>query len=161
MNNPFEPYKLQFSNDERKKLVAETIKELRELKKLQQKELCEILDISPSTYNGYEKGRNEPPIEFLVRLAYFYGVSMDLITQKDLLFKTQEEVVEQAQEYKTTLIELRKQLFDADNENNILDNPELVKMFNDLGSIVDILENNVPQAIEILKTKISESEDEK
>ena len=45
--NPFAPYELQFSQQERKALVAEMIRELRKNKGYQQKEIAESLGISP------------------------------------------------------------------------------------------------------------------
>lgn len=50
---------------------------LREREKLTQKEVAEKLGISPSAYNMYEKGKREPNIDTLQKIADFYGVSLD------------------------------------------------------------------------------------
>jgi len=91
--NPFDPYELQFSIQERKEIVAEMIRELRKLKGYNQKEIAEMLGITPQTYNGYEKGRNEPPIETLVRLSYLYDIPIDILVQRDRQHKTTESAM--------------------------------------------------------------------
>ena len=32
-----------------------------------------------TTYTNYERGKREPPFEFIIRLAIFYNVSIDYI----------------------------------------------------------------------------------
>ena len=120
MHNPFEPYELQFSQEERKKLIAKTIKELRTAKNLQQKELCEIMQIPQTTYNGYEKGRSEPPIEFLVRLSFFYGVDMNFITQRNFFNKTEADAFKNIAEQKIEIAKLKERL-SQDNSRRILE----------------------------------------
>ena len=50
---------------------------LRERQNLTQKEVAEKLGISPSAYNMYEKGKREPNIDTLQKIADFYEVSLD------------------------------------------------------------------------------------
>ena len=85
MENRLAPYENQFDNHQRKMFIAEMLREFRKTMGYQQKEVAEVIGISPQTYNGYEKGRNEPPAEILVRLSYFYGVSVDMLVQRDTL----------------------------------------------------------------------------
>lgn len=85
MKNPFEPYERQFTNQDRKILLANSLKHFRRGKGYNQKQVAELLDISVATYSGYERGASEPDIETLVRLAYLYGVSTDLLLQKSNL----------------------------------------------------------------------------
>lgn len=68
-----------FLQIDRRKIVGENLKILREQVSLSQKELCNIFDLSQQTYNGYEKGRYEPSIELLCEFALFYHVSVDFI----------------------------------------------------------------------------------
>ena len=49
--------------------LSENIKFLRGLKKLSQEDLAAALDITRSRLGAYEEGRNEPPIEILIRLV--------------------------------------------------------------------------------------------
>lgn len=76
-------YDNQFTTSERKQLVADMLKAMRETKGLQQKELAELLGIKPQTYSAYELGRNEPPVEILVRLSKLYDVTIDMLVQRD------------------------------------------------------------------------------
>ena len=64
---------------ERKKKIAERIKELRINKNLKQSEVAEAIKINRGTYAGYEIERTEPNAEILTRLAIFFDVSMDYL----------------------------------------------------------------------------------
>ena len=91
--NPFHPYELQFTIQRRKQMIAEMIGELRKAKGYQQKEVAEMLSISPQTYNGYETARNEPPVEILVRLSYLYGMPLDVLVQRERMHDTNESAL--------------------------------------------------------------------
>ncbi len=91
--NPFYPYELQFNVQERKEIVAEMMRELRKAKGYSQKYISEMLGISPQTYTGYERGRNEPPIETLVRISYLYNMPIDILVQRDRKHKTNESAM--------------------------------------------------------------------
>jgi transcriptional regulator with XRE-family HTH domain len=113
--NPFSPYEFQFSIQDRKSMIAEMIRELRKSKSLQQKEVADKLGISPQTYNGYERGRNEPPIEILVRLSYLYDLPLDLIVQRDRLHKDSESAMVTLAKMEDEMTELRAQIKAAPN----------------------------------------------
>lgn len=55
------------------------LKELRELKNITQKDLSEQLELSRTSYNGYEKGKVEPDIQTLIKFADYYDVSLDYL----------------------------------------------------------------------------------
>lgn len=55
------------------------LKDLREDNDLKQRQLAEILHIGQPTYNHYEKGCREIPIDCLIELAKFYRTSIDYI----------------------------------------------------------------------------------
>jgi len=55
------------------------LRDLREDKDLTQEQLVRILNMHKTTYTNYEQGKREPPFELMVRLAVFYGVSLDYI----------------------------------------------------------------------------------
>lgn len=59
--------------------LHQNLKKLREDRKLTQKELAEILGISTSHYSGCEKGKNTVKFSMMIKLAKFYGVSIDYI----------------------------------------------------------------------------------
>lgn len=79
--NKFAPYELQFDDAGRKQLIAESLILLRKANNYTQKQVAEFLGIHPVTYNGYEKAKNEPSAETIVRLSYLYQVPTDLILQ--------------------------------------------------------------------------------
>lgn len=104
--NPYEPYECIFSDDERKQLIGQALTQLRKGKGLSQKEVAVVLDISQATYSTYERGRSEPTAEMLVRLSYFYGVSVDVIVQRDRLVKNAADAQKQIEEAKRQMQEL-------------------------------------------------------
>ena len=60
---------------------------LRKKAGLTQKELCNKLNVSRSTYNGYELDKFEPNIETLKKLADLYDVSVDYLIGNELYNK--------------------------------------------------------------------------
>ncbi len=57
------------------------LKEARTEKKISQKALAEQIGISPSTYNGYERGYTEPSVDYLRSLAQALSVSVDYLLE--------------------------------------------------------------------------------
>ena len=55
------------------------LKELRESKRLTQKEVAEIIGYSEISYARYEKGEREPDIRTLCKLADHFKVSVDYL----------------------------------------------------------------------------------
>lgn len=55
------------------------IKDLREDKDLNQKELAEKMGLYTTTYARYERGEQEIPLYVAIELAKFYNVSLDYI----------------------------------------------------------------------------------
>jgi len=104
--NPFEPYECIFSDEERKQLLSQSLANLRKGKGLSQKEVAAALGISQATYSTYERGRTEPPMELLVRLSYYYGVSLDVIAQRDRLVRNAVEAQKQLDDVKKQMQEL-------------------------------------------------------
>lgn len=60
-------------------MLGNRLKELRLNKNLTQSELSSRLNISQITYSQYERGKREPSIETLIKLAELYLVSMDYL----------------------------------------------------------------------------------
>lgn len=58
------------------------LRNLREDHDLTQKQVGEILHISQRSYAHYEAGTREIPLETLIKLADFYDVSLDYITER-------------------------------------------------------------------------------
>ena len=64
----------------------ETLLELRKEKGITQLDVAKALDISRQAYANYEVGKREPDLTMLLKLAGFFGVSVD-----DLLGKTEQK----------------------------------------------------------------------
>lgn len=59
------------------------IRNLREDNDLKQKDIADFLMCDQSLYSKYERGERSLPLEYAVKLADYYGVSIDY-----LLFRT-------------------------------------------------------------------------
>ena len=59
------------------------LKELREAKKLSQKNVADRLSVVPSTISGYENNTITPSLEQAIRLAILYHTSLDYIMGLD------------------------------------------------------------------------------
>lgn len=57
--------------------IGNKIKEYRELNKMTQKDIAEILEVEPGTISKYESGMIEPNIESLKRLAETFNITVD------------------------------------------------------------------------------------
>lgn len=53
------------------------IRDLREDRDLTQKQVAEMLGMSQTGYSKYETGENDIPTDILIKLADFYGTSID------------------------------------------------------------------------------------
>lgn len=103
-------YNGEFTIEQRKIMTAEALQELRKARKLSQKEVAAHLNIPATTYNTYESGRTEPPIEILVRLSHLYGMPVDIIVQRDRTYTTAEDVGQKMVAFKEQLAEIDKQI---------------------------------------------------
>lgn len=127
-------YKGEFTIEERKYMTAEMLRELRKVKKLSQKEVAGKLDIPATTYNTYESGRTEPPIEILVRLSHLYGYPVDVIVQRDRTYKTADDVGKQMAEFKEELAQLGKDYAESGK-----DIPGMTDFFATLNRLADAM----------------------
>lgn len=55
------------------------VRDLREDRDMTQKQMAEYLQIHQTTYSDYELGNLNIPVEILIKLAKFYGTSIDYI----------------------------------------------------------------------------------
>ena len=63
---------------------ADNIRVLRDRQKISQQKLADDLLITRSRYVKYEDGTSEPPLELLVRISKYFGVSVDLLLNVDI-----------------------------------------------------------------------------
>lgn len=55
------------------------IRDLREDADLTQTQIAELLGTSQTMYARYERGANEIPVRYIIKLCKYYGVSADYI----------------------------------------------------------------------------------
>lgn len=55
------------------------IRDIRTDRGLTQKEIAEVLHVSQNTYSQYEIGTSRYPLDIVVKLAEYYGVSVDYL----------------------------------------------------------------------------------
>ena len=60
-------------------MVYKNLRALREDRDLRQKDLAAVLNVSQNTYSQYENGVIEWTAPLLVKLADYYGVSVDYL----------------------------------------------------------------------------------
>lgn len=66
-------------------ILGERLKKLREEHHIKQEDAAKGMNIPLRTYCRYEYGEREPVVSVLVRMADFYGVSLDyLVGRSDI-----------------------------------------------------------------------------
>ena len=60
-------------------MVFENIRNLREDNDKTQQEVADYLNVKQTTYSKYELGKINIPIEVFIKLADYYGVSLDYL----------------------------------------------------------------------------------
>ena len=68
-------------------MVFENIRNLREDHDKKQQELADYLNVKQTTYSKYELGKINIPIEVFIKLADYYGVSIDYIVGRSPMNK--------------------------------------------------------------------------
>lgn len=64
-------------------MLYKRIKDTREDNDLTQKEVAEALGIDFRQYSRYENGKNQIPVNYLIKLADFYHVSTDYLLGRE------------------------------------------------------------------------------
>lgn len=60
-------------------MLFKRVRDLREDRDITQKQMAEYLQIHQTTYSDYELGKLNIPADVLIKLAEFYGTSIDYI----------------------------------------------------------------------------------
>lgn len=60
-------------------ILAKRLKELRENRRIYQKEMAEILGLSFRGYQDYETNKSEPKLKTLIAIADYFQVSIDYL----------------------------------------------------------------------------------
>lgn len=141
-------YNGEFTVEERKAMTAQMLQELRKTKKMSQKEVAAYLNIPATTYNTYESGRSEPPLEILVRLSYLYQMSIDFIVQRDRTFRTTDDLSRQIADYKEQIAEVNRAIDEQGQDSPVVKNLALL-MEKVLDAMTDYTQSeNIKNAID-------------
>lgn len=65
-------------------MLGERLRNLRQSKSMSQAELGEILNTTQQSIGNWERGRNFPPEETVVKIAEYFGVSVDYLFGADV-----------------------------------------------------------------------------
>ena len=60
-------------------ILADRLRMLRKGRKLSRKEVAEHLEIAERSYQRYENAEREPTASVLIKMADFYGVTIDYL----------------------------------------------------------------------------------
>lgn len=71
-------------NEDRLLKLGNRLKLIRAEAKMKQKEFAAQFGIAPTTYSGYESGRHEPTLDFLIKIADKYELSLDYVVGRSL-----------------------------------------------------------------------------
>lgn len=141
-------YNGEFTVEERKAMTAQMLQELRKTKKMSQKEVAAYLNIPATTYNTYESGRSEPPLEILVRLSYLYQMSIDFIVQRDRTYRTTDDLSRQIADYKEQIAEVNRAIDEQGQDSPAVKNLALL-MEKVLDAMTDYTQSeNIKNAID-------------
>ena len=64
-------------------IVGNRIKELRNIKNLNQDQVAQVLGVSRQAYANYESGKREPDLQTVIKLANYFDVSLDELLKID------------------------------------------------------------------------------
>ncbi len=93
-------------------MFSERIKQLRNSKKLLQKDMAELLGITTSAYGFYEQSKRQPDSATLIKIADFFDVSidyllgrtnipnMDMHPKNELSYDLPQEALDRIEEFK-------------------------------------------------------------
>ena len=63
-------------------MIFERVRNLREDNDKTQKQIAELLNMQLTVYQRYERGERELPLWAAIKLANFYGVSLDYLVER-------------------------------------------------------------------------------
>lgn len=118
-------------------MFGEKLKCLRENKNLLQKELGDILNVTSQTVSGWEINRTRPDYDTLVKIANYFGVTVDYLLGNEANANKIENEVLEKEMLKQLLI---KNGYMKDNEN--LSDDELERLMKFVVNNKNILKEN-------------------
>lgn len=64
-------------------MLGNRLKDLRVKKNVTQDDMAELLNIKRQTYSAYERGVSFPDVNALLKIAHFFGVSVDYLLENE------------------------------------------------------------------------------
>lgn len=64
-------------------IIGKRIKELRNIRNLNQHQVAQELQVSRQMYSSYESGKREPDLQTVVKIANYFGISLDELLNLD------------------------------------------------------------------------------
>ena len=101
--------------------IGNKIKAYRELNKMTQKDIAEILEVEPGTISKYESGMIEPNIKSIKRLAETFGVTIDELLKED------EEKIDIS---KINVLEVLREQKEMGLKGNLYHNTQIIFAYN-------------------------------
>lgn len=74
-------------------MKAGMLKDLRNMRRITQKEFAEMLGVSQQTVASWEVGRTEPSNEALIKIAAYFKVSTDYLLGNEHLYPKEESIL--------------------------------------------------------------------
>ncbi len=93
-------------------MLSKNLKYLRQKNKISQQGLSDALSIPRTTLGDYERGKTEPNIAMLIRMAEFFDVNVDELVKQDLSHSDYEVL-------RTKVMKVLAITVDEENEGNI------------------------------------------
>ena len=100
--------------------VGNKIKEYRELNKMTQKDIAEILRVEPATISKFEAGTIEPSIESLKRLAETFNITVDELIKDEEKFDVS----------KINVLEVLREQIEMGLKGNLYHNTQIMFSYN-------------------------------
>ena len=100
--------------------IGNKIKKYRELNKMTQKDIAEILEVEPGTISKYESGMIEPSIESLKRLSETFNITVDEFIREEEKFDVS----------KINVLEILREQKDMKLEGNLYHNTQITFAYN-------------------------------
>ena len=100
--------------------IENKIKKYRELNKMTQKDVAEILEVEPGTISKYETGMIEPNIESLKRLAETFNITVDELIKDEEKFDVA----------KINILEVLREQKEMELKGNLYHNTQIIFAYN-------------------------------
>lgn len=114
-------------------IFDERLTELRKEMGVTQKDFAEKLQIEPSKYNKWENGKTVPDFDTVIRLANYFGVTVDyLVGNSDAKKQENENIIKELGLTDKGIATIKNIKASTINNNGNKDNRKLMDVFNQL-----------------------------